>query len=207
MTVLSESVKDLKKLRGFRTHRWNSSNNLANSTTKTFWEVKTQFKKFKFIHYLKLKTLYGEITDDELRLLIDSPGFFQDDLFISALRAKQTGISSKVLDDRLLMIRNIFGTSLYQENLLWTLNGTVKFRIREIRLPIRPAEKYTGYVRNSSAVGSKNSSKLFIPEPETVEWNINEEIDYYNFLTVGEFDSGPFREIKFTLMRTKSSKR
>jgi len=82
----------------------------------------------------------------------------------------------------------------------------MKFSIEEIRKSIRPADKYSGYVRNSSSVGSKSSNKLVRPEPETPEWIDTKEIDFLEFLTVGEFTSGIAPgSILFTLMKDQKS--
>jgi hypothetical protein len=66
----------------------------------------------------------------------------------------------------------------------------------EIRRSIRKVKKYSGYVRNSSAVGSKQFAKISPIIPERFEWISYEEIDYYEFLTVGKF-SGAALEILF----------
>jgi hypothetical protein len=73
------------------------------------------------------------------------------------------------------------------------------------RRTIRKVKKYSGYVRNSSAVGSKRTSKVFIPEAESFEWNYNVEIDFYSYLTVGEFNSGLSGVVDFTLMMDQKS--
>jgi hypothetical protein len=66
----------------------------------------------------------------------------------------------------------------------------------EVRKSIRKVKKYSGYVRNSSSVGSKKFSKTSNHIPETFEWSSYEELDYYEFLTVGRF-SGTALEIRF----------
>jgi len=52
-------------------------------------------------------------------------------------------------------------------------------------------------------VGSKRKSNLTIPEPEIIEWNSDVKINYYHFLTVGEFDSGAPGLLLFTLKSSK----
>jgi len=189
LTILCQSVSD-KKLRHFRKLTWKSSNNLSDSPTKTFWEVKTNFRKQNFLEYLKIKALMGELNEVEYRLTIDAPGVLTDNLFFDALRAWNTEVPKKILWQRLQTLQNLLNLSIWNPNLYYTLKGTLSYEISELRSPIRKVEKYSGYVRNSSSVGSKRSSKIFIPEPERVEWNNNVEIDYFLFLSVGEFDTG-----------------
>lgn len=206
LTILEKSV--LGKVTGsIHFHKWNSSNNLANTLTKTFWEVKTSVRKFNFIRYLKLKMLMEEISESELRCLLDAPGVLNDDLFVDALRAKQSGIPDKILWQRVEKLTEIFDLPTFSPNLYYTLRNNITYELRELRSPIRQVKKYSGYVRNSSAVGSKKQSKTSKPEPEIFEWNSGYDRDYYYFLTVGEFISGLPGDIFFTLKRAKSSKR
>jgi len=189
LTILGHSVSD-KKLKNFRTFTWKSSNNLSDSKTETFWEIKSNFHKFKFIEYLKLKALSKELSLLEMRLLFDAPGVLTDNLYFDALRAWKTDVPKKVLWQRLAFIQRMLDLKEYSPNLYYTYEGTLRYEISELRSSIRKVVKYSGYVRNSSQVGSKRSSNIFKPEPERFEWNTNVEIDYFLFLTVGEFDSG-----------------
>lgn len=188
-TILGQSISELK-LKSFRTLTWKSSNNLSDSPTKTFWEVKTNFRKFNFIQYLKLKLLVEGLSEFELRCLLDAPGVLQDNLYCDALRAWQTDVPKKILWRRISWIQNLLDLEPYSPNLYYTLNGTITYRILELRSPIRKADKYSGYVKNSSQVGSKKASAIHVPEPERFEWAPSVEIDFYLFLTVGEFDTG-----------------
>lgn len=206
LTILYKSVQG--KLKNFRVHKWKSSNNQPNKSTKTFWEIRTPQRKHTFIEYLKLKALMGKSSEAELKVLYDAPGVLNDDLFLDALRAWKSGISEEILWQRLNFLQRLEGLTQWSPNLYYTYNNCFVYELREIRTPIRKVNKYSGYVRNSSAVGSKSQSNLHKPEPEIVEWINNEkEIDYYFFLTVGEFHSGSPGHFRFTLMRTKSSKR
>lgn len=206
LTILEQS-RSVKKLGPFRTHKWKSSNTSPNTLTETFWNVKTQFRKFNFIQYLKLKVLLGEANLLETRLCYDAPGVLQDNLYCDALRAWRTDVPKHILWQRLQALQRLEGLPEWHSNLLNTWNGVIRYEIEEIRCSIRKVKKYSGYVRNSSSVGSKRGSQTYRPEPESFEWTTNVEKDYYQFLTVGEFNSGHPGSIIFTLMRTKSSKR
>lgn len=131
-----------------------------------------------------------ELNEIEFRLLIDSPGVLEDNLFFDALRAWNTEVPREILWKRLETLQKITNSDIWNQNLYFTLNGSIRYEIFELRTSIRKAQKYSGYVRNSSAVGSKKSSPKNVPEPEIFEWNNDVEIDYFLFLSVGELDPG-----------------
>lgn len=189
LTELCKSVHG-KGLGSFRSFTWNSSNNLPDSRTKTFWEIRSNVSKSVFIRYLQMKHLVEGLNLVELRCLFDAPGILGDNLYLDALRAWRTEIPRKTLWLRLTWLQNLVEVTPFSENLFYTHKGNIRYQLSELRTPIRKVDKYSGYVRNSSQVGSKRSSKIFIPEPEIFEWTQAVEIDYYLFLTVGEFDSG-----------------
>lgn len=201
LTILYHSVSD-KKLKSFRTITWNSSNNLSDSLTKTYWKIDTNFGKFKFIEHLKMKSLIENLSIGERRCLYDAPGVLTDNLYCDAFRAWQTDVPKKVLWQRLNILQSLLDKQQWSPNLYYAQKGLLRYKLEEIRSSIRKVNKFSGYVRNSSQVGSKRTSNKFIPEPESFEWTTNVEIDFYLFLSVGEFDSGiPGSTI--TLMRTK----
>lgn len=202
LTILEESVQG-KRLRSFRTLRWNSSNNLPDTATKTFWQVRTMQRKFNFIEYMKMKMFFEELSGIEYRCAIDAPGFLGDELFISAIIAKRIVQDQELLLRRLNIVQRFLGRKLWNTNLYFTWKGVVSFEMQECRQAIRQADKYSGYVRNSSAVGSKSSKTKISLEPETFEWNNTEKIDYLQFLTVGEFPLGTPGEIFFTLTKNQ----
>lgn len=189
LTELVKSVSEVK-LKAFRTLTWGSANNLPNTLTKTFWEVKTNFRKHTYIEYLQLKALMNEISYTEYRCLLDAPGVLKDDLFIDALRAWKTDVPKKILWQRLAALQRLLLRAQWSSNLYYTYNGCVSYELVELRTSIRKVKKYSGYVRNSSAVGSKRRATSSAQEPEMFEWTDIVEIDYYQFLTVGEFDTG-----------------
>lgn len=206
LTILSESTSGTK-IKNFRIHRWNSSNNLPDSATKTFWQVRTLTRKHNFIEYMKMKMFFFGLPLNDQRCLFDAPGVLSDNLFVEAIIARDRIKDMDILLQRLNILQLISGRSEWNLNLYYTLSGVIGYQIQECRQAIRPATKFSGYVRNSSAVGSKSSKRSFIPEPETIEWIDTVKIDYLQFLTVGEFSSGVPGGHFFTLMRAKSPKR
>jgi len=205
VTILSRSVRG-KELRGFRTFQWNSSNNLPETATKTFWQVRSNIHKFNFIEVMKMDFFFRGMSLEETRCLFDAPGVLSDDLFVELLIAKQSEIPMEILVQRLTILQSLQNTTPWSKNLLFTLLGNLRCEIEERRQAIRPATKFSGYVRNSSSVGTKNSKSPNIV-PEIVEWTKPVKIDYLRFLTVGEFTSGSPGDNFFILTRTKSPKR
>lgn len=206
VTILAKSIKG-KDLRGFRSFGWDSSNNLPETATKTFWQIRSNVHKFNFVEYLKMEYFFSSLSLTETRCLFDAPNVLSDDLYVELLLAKQQVEDKKLLLQRLNILRIWLGKNEWDLNLLYTLKGNFRCEILECRSAIRTATKFSGYVRNSSSVGSKSQGKIFIPEPEIVEWTKPVKIDFLRFLTVGEFTSGTPESSFFTLMRAKSSKR
>jgi hypothetical protein len=150
--------------------------------------------------YLKMKHLLGTTSELEIRILLDGPGVMKDNLFIDALRAKISGVPNEILVERLNWLQELEGRQKWSFNLLSTWEKCINYEVMEIRKPIRKAKKFSGWVRNSSAVGSKRPGKSK-PEPEIFEWSSFENLDYYEFLTVGGFN-GTSIDIFPSLMRS-----
>lgn len=190
--MLTELCKSVSKnvLGSFRSLTWPSSNNLPDSRTKTFWVIKSSVSKEVFIRYMQMKLLVEGLSETEMRCLYDAPGVLSDNLFVDALRAWTSEVPKQILWQRLGWLQSLEEKQPFSTNLFYTHKGNIKYELSELRSSIRKVNKYSGYVRNSSQVGSKSFSKNYIPEPEIFEWTQAVEIDYYLFLTVGEFDSG-----------------
>lgn len=203
LTILSESVQG-KPLRSFRVLRWSSSNNLADSATKTFWQVRTKQKKFNFIEFLKMKMFFEGLPKiNEYACLMDAPGVLNDRLFVDAIIASTLVSDKQLLLQRLNILQRSLGRRPWNTNLYYQLRGVVDYQMQECRQAIRQATKFSGYVRNASAVGTKSSKRSYIPEPGTFEWTEHERIDYLQFLTVGELTLGTPGEIFFTLTKNQ----
>lgn len=194
-TILEESANG-RSLSNFRTFRWRSSNYSSNTLTETFWSIRSNFRMHLFVEYLKMKAILGSPSMLEMRALYDAPGVLSDDLFIDALRAQQSGVQLNVLLQRLRVAQQWLQRRSWSLNLLYTYANSIAYEIVELRKTIRKVKKYSGYVRNPSAVGSKKKGKPSSTNPETFEWNSYEDTDWYEFLTVGKF-SGTSLEIAF----------
>lgn len=207
-TILSKSASK-KKLTHFRTHKWASSNTIQNDSTKTFWRVRTNFRRETFIEYLKLKLLYDpNLSSLELRFILDLDTIINDEILMALLRARNLNINEEVAISRFLQALRLYSRKELTKNLFFTLEGTILYELEECRQSIRRVKKFSGYVRNASSVGSKKGSNSSKPEPEIFRWaGTDEKIDWFRYITVGELSSGRPESIFFTLKRTKSPKR
>lgn len=196
MYTLLEQSDNQKVLKNFRNLRWRSTNNLPNSSTETFWIVRTNFRMYTFIQYIKMKAFFDEITPLEARMLYDAPGVLSDCLFISALRAKHSDVQVNILLRRLAQVQLWLQSKPWTPNLYYTYNNSVTYELIEARQSIRKGKKYSGYVRNPSSVGSKKAKKPINIIPESFEGNSYEEFDWYEFLTIGKI-SGVSLEVFF----------
>lgn len=187
VNILFESIKNSEH-KVFRKLQWRSSNNTANSLTETFWSVRTNFRLFTFVEYWKMKMFLFDLPVDEQRMIFDAPGVLNDKLFFEAMLAKRSGIEESLLLQRVNNLQKLLGRDIWSFHLFNTKTGVIRYEIQELRRSIRQAKKYSGYVRNSSSVGSKRGFGTVKSDPETFEWNpLIEEIDYYRYLTVGLF--------------------
>jgi hypothetical protein len=188
-TILEESDKDFKKIGSFRTMVWMSSNNPSNKLVRTFWQIETNLKKFNFIEMMKMEYFLYGLDPVRMRCLFDAPNVLTDQLFLDALKAKEILGLSPILMERLNILQTIEEKKIWSENLFFTINKILKFRIRENRSAIRSTAKFSGYVRNISAIGTKKALPIR-PDPETSEWSDIVHIDFLRFLTVGELTTG-----------------
>jgi len=140
-------------------------------------------------------------------MLYDFPGVLEDEVFVAILRSKQNGISLETLEAKLqILFRLGLTKSEINRNLYYTLEGTVAYQIFFTTQAIGKIKKFSGYVRNSSSVGSKKGSKTH-QDPEAFTWLIVVEYDYLAFFnSVGDLSLGAPGGLIFTLtspLRTK----
>lgn len=193
ITILGESRKGI--LKNHRTITWKSSNKLPESSTETFWLIKTNFRLQTLVDHWKFLWFLGKLPEFELRCLSDFPSVLRDDLFVALLRAKLTDVSSKDLLKRFNFLLSLRDSELWTIESLQARHGDLKYECFEMRKPIRKVKKFTGYIKSPSRMKSTRG-KFAIPDPETFEWSESNNLDYYEFLTVGRF-SGTSMEISF----------
>jgi hypothetical protein len=138
------------------------------------------------------------LSDKEFGALIDAPGFFNDRLYLDLLQAKaeiqslQDWKDDNQLKDRLVQklqqLQLMLGKPVWNLNLLYTYKGVLKYRLEQLRVPIGKVKKFSGWVRNSSAVGSKRRQGLHEVLPEIQEVIDFVELDYFSYFMAPRFD-------------------
>lgn len=192
--TLWKSDYNLSSMKSFRTRRWESSDQLPNNLTKTFWQLRSNVKYLSFLECKKMELFFFGLPEIEMQYLFDAPGVLDDKLFIDLLRANrflQTNnvLSQEVLLQRLRVLQAIESRPIWSKNLLYTFKGNLKYEIQHIRVAIRKVKKFSGWVRNSSAVGSKSKSKILGYDPEIFGVVLDEDNDYFRYLTTPVLDS------------------
>jgi hypothetical protein len=111
-------------------------------------------------------------------------------MFIELLRSKASYpfLSSELQLQKLQVLQKLLGTTVWTQNLLYTLSGNLRYELKHIRVPIRKVKKFSGWVRNSSAVGSKKSSGNSGYSPETDGIIIDEEVDFFSYFSSDRID-------------------
>lgn len=189
LNVLWKSDQKLKQQKGIKTFRWKSSDQQPNSLSETFWELQTAVRLSTFIECKKLELFLRGLDFIEYQCLVDAPGFFSDRLFLELMRALASWPPSRLNDQRIVLLQRLeplqsmLCRPIWTENLLYTYLGILDYRLAHLRVPIGKIKKFSGWVRNSSAVGSKSQSGLTFLEPEIQERLTSIEFDYYTYFT------------------------
>lgn len=141
-----------------------------------------------------MESFFGGLPDFEMQALVDAPGVITDPLYVDLMRAyallqpSHSG-QQELLLQRLQRLQSLLGDSPWSENLLYTYQGNLKYELVLSRAPIRKVRKFSGWVRNSSAVGSKRKSGLIELDPEIFETYVDvEDMNFYNYLTCEDPD-------------------
>lgn len=181
-----------------RSYRWRASNQQPDSRTETFWVLNTNVRLSRFLECKQLELFLQGLPEHEASSVFDAPGVMSSRIFIDLLRAKSSlrsiqnqkdfVLQSTTLLQRLQGLQSMLGRTCWNENLLYTYLGNLKYEIALVRVPIRKVRKFSGWVRNASAVGSKRSSKLELLDTEIFESLLFEECDYYQFFISKELD-------------------
>jgi len=140
------------------------------------------------LKYLLLKFLWDTLSREEYYLLLHLPEFFKDPKFISVVRLTNEGkITRKTLRARLIQIEKLLNEepSTKERYLGYKKYG---LDIRKVVREVRPAKKYSGYVRSIASLGKGSAQKIQFPEPITNDgiYADENELDWYNLLTVVE---------------------
>lgn len=214
--VLWKSEKKLISRR-FHTYRWRSSAQQPNEQTETFWELQSKQRLSTFIECKKLELFLNGLDSTEYQGLVDAPGFFTDRLFLELMRVLANQPSSRLAEQRecllqkLAPLQSMLCRPVWTKNLLYTYLGILDYRLQHLRVPIGKVNKFSGWVRNSSAVGSKSLRSIVFLEPEIQDRLMDSDIDYYTYFMAqpADFDDlgVPTGTLLYPLLRECYQKR
>jgi len=169
-----------------RTLRWGSNTVSRYNSGKTFWIVETKLRKETFIRLLRTKYLWGLAKPIEVQALLDEPSSLRNTIFTDSLLAKQINKVPLVkLWPRIGYLHSL-GKVSFMSTKAFECIVNFPYRITEYDIPIRPPKKYSGYVRNPSAVGAKRRIQRQPEIPEKVVEEYVQECSFLEFLTVGD---------------------
>jgi len=146
------------------------------------WYVISSGKRSTLFKFFFLKWLWDELTSQEWYFVLNSPEFFSSEEFVASARALAAGIPKKVIRDRLNKYRLLVGLKPLSQERYRSMLG-MKYELCEFTFTVRPAEKFSGWVRHQNDQGSLRVSSVFELEPQGFTEIV--EFDLFRILTVG----------------------
>lgn len=143
-------------------------------------------KRHALVKYLWYKLVWDELSRMEFHLFISMPEVLNNTKILAFLRCRLE-IDKRILRQRLLQIENLIGET---PTIRSTYQGLKRMRIEIQRetISLQKVPKFSGYVRNISAIGRGNGgSRDLEPVTDFVYEEIRGKIDWYLLLSVGEF--------------------
>jgi len=186
---------------GFGTRRqkvflkWQANSPSSEITrSKAFWNVWSNVTEETMLKFLRLRIFWGLANDFEKEFSFSHPRILNDLQFNVLLTAlATTELGRKELAERLKRFLNFIGHKFdFHEDLLKQWENHIKISGATSFGPIGKHKAFSGWVRNSSSVGSKRSVKSSTPEPLSEEFT-EDKFDEFEFLlkaiSVGSFES------------------
>lgn len=135
--------------------------------------------------YLWLKFLWDHLTKIEYELLLASNEFLLNDYRYTTFRLMLEN-PKKSIRNKLLRIQLFLGMKLDSRE-RYLGYKRMRIDIQRITRSLQKVPKFSGYVRNASAVGSKRPGGPGIPEPlpYTEEYCFTEKLDWEKLFSVG----------------------
>lgn len=164
--------------------------------------VYSQGSRAKVVHYLWLKYLWDELTKDEWRLFYALPEILDSEIKIATLRAVMIQ-GKKRTRERLNIALKILGKESYTRT-EYQGYKRLDVEISDFTRNLPKVPKFSGWIRSSSAKGSKKHQggpsyleplALLESEYEMFEFN------WYYILTVGDLEAFPSGDAEIILMR------
>jgi hypothetical protein len=130
--------------------------------------------------------VWDELNKVEFNLFISMPETLSNTKILGFLRCRLI-LNKKVLRARLLRLEQILGERITKrESYQGMKRLKIEIQLETVKLVKVP--KFSGYVRNVSAIGRNSGGPRYIPEPVSEEYiEDHESVDWYEILSVGEF--------------------
>lgn len=203
---LRSSVLKQKNFNGFR--EWSVSSNSASSYDggRVVWNVISSGRRSIVFKYLFLKWLYDELTQQELKFVLDLPEFHTSSgkEFFACMKMLANGFSKSEIRTRLNGLRKLLDQKPWSAEMYRSLKQ-VKLFLIEVEFREPPAEKYSGWVRHQNDQGSLRLSLIDL-DSEINDSYLSEDENLYEVLSVGKvFLLG--QEITLSLMNDSNKNR
>jgi len=166
--------------------------------TWDYFVVLSKGKRHTFIKYLWMKFLFDQLTKEETEIFYSLPEIIHSEFKVQALRACLR-IGKKELRKRLENLPLIPEDERISRKTYQGLTGNTRYDLsrRVGKLPKPP--KFSGWIRNSSAKDRKSASKGSRIDPPNIilEDFVDEQFDWYLYLTVGTVPSRPLGHVGY----------
>lgn len=148
-------------------------------------------KRGTVFRYLWLKYLWDELTSQEYFLFISLPETIREPRILAFLKLRAQGISKITLRKSLVNWETLVGELFSSRETYQGLKG-LRLEIWLIERRLRPAKKYTGYVKSISALGRgrRGESRFELLSATTDDEEVREVEFFVEVLTVGGIPQG-----------------
>jgi len=168
---------------------------IDNKLDEAFVVLRTNSRLTSFINMKKFEMAFQELSELEYQMVVDSPGFFSDSVFLDLLEALASldvpwnaWEWGEVYSRYNLLQKLLNGKPLIDLNLYYSYLGSIKFEWTVETKPLRPFTKYSGYVKSPSTVGSKRGKIVSEIQTEPPSLLFCERRKFINFFRSKELD-------------------
>jgi len=193
-----------KKCTFRHTFRWNSTSPSPEITRRRrFWSVESSASKEFMLKYLRLRFFWKLTSPLEDDLLFNCPEFIEDVEFeVLLLLVANTKFTRSDIALRSEKALSAIGRkSNFSFRLLNQWDNNIKLRAEEKDFPITRHKAFSGWVRNSSSVGTKSRGNFKAPEgisEEFSEVKFDEFKFLYTLISVGSYEANTGTIIKLS---------
>lgn len=148
-------------------------------------------KRSTYIRYLKSKFLFANLSKIEMRIFLSLSEILNNPLWVAILTKVSEGTSKKTLRKIIDKISSLGYENITKE--LWSGLRTCKSETHLVKRALSTVPKYSGYVRNISALGSKSRNTNLIEHGESpgrfVHKSFDEKFEFWStVLSVGAIE-------------------